>query len=103
MDTAGQERFRSIPQAYYRRADGIVIVFDCTQRESFENVRRWFKDINEIVRKGDPVPPMVLFGNKTDMKEIRDVTQGEGNELAVELGMSYAEGCQDWRGGRECF
>eukprot|EP00957_Ditylum_brightwellii_P081550 6203956-Ditylum_brightwellii.AAC.1 len=44
-DTAGQERFRTITTSYYRGAHGAVVVYDVTSRESFEDVKRWFHDI----------------------------------------------------------
>eukprot|EP01045_Picozoa_sp_COSAG04_P003224 COSAG04_NODE_130_length_24323_cov_50.932835_9_plen_200_part_00 len=50
-DTAGQERFRTITQAYYRGAMGILLVYDVTDRQSFENIRNWIKNISKTLRK----------------------------------------------------
>ena len=65
-DTAGQERFRTITSSYYRGAHGIIVVYDCTDQESFNNVKHWFEEINryacENVNK-------LLVGNKIDMVE----------------------------------
>lgn len=65
-DTAGQERFRTITSSYYRGAHGIIVVYDCTDQESFNNVKQWFEEINryacERVNK-------LLVGNKIDMVE----------------------------------
>lgn len=44
-DTAGQERFRTITQSYYRSANGVVLAYDITRRESFENLPRWLEDV----------------------------------------------------------
>eukprot|EP00124_Ichthyophonus_hoferi_P002977 Ihof_evm1s231 gene=Ihof_evmTU1s231 len=66
-DTAGQERFRTITTAYYRGAMGILLVYDVTNRQSFENTRTWLKNIEqhavEDVNKA-------IIGNKADMPNI---------------------------------
>jgi Ras-related protein Rab-1A len=46
-DTAGQERFRTITNSYYRSASGIIIVYDITDRDSFENVYNWYNEMNK--------------------------------------------------------
>jgi Ras-related protein Rab-1A len=45
-DTAGQERFRTITSSYYRGAHGIIVVYDVTDQESFNNVKQWLHEIN---------------------------------------------------------
>jgi Ras-related protein Rab-1A len=47
-DTAGQERFKTITAAYYRGADGIIMVYDVTNRESFEHIRNWVKEVDRF-------------------------------------------------------
>jgi len=88
-DTAGQERFRTITQAYYRGAMGIIIVYDVTDRVSFEDVKRdWIinvnRHVNVDVRK-------TLVGNKSDMEAERAVSTEEGQRLADELGIRFFE------------
>ena len=89
-DTAGNARFRTITQAYYRRlgAGGILLVYDVTDRQSFENIRNWIKNIkqhaSETVRK-------ILLGNKCDMDEKRAVSTEEGQKLADEFGIQFFE------------
>ena len=87
-DTAGQERFRTLTASYYRGAQGIIIVFDVTDRETFENVRQWMQEIerfaNENVCK-------VLVGNKCDLTDKRMVSKEEGDELAKTYGIPYIE------------
>lgn len=46
-DTAGQDRFRTITNSYYRNANGIMIIYDLTDRESFENVQSWYAEIDK--------------------------------------------------------
>ena len=63
-DTTGVERFHSIALKSLKTANGAIIVFDLTQRKSFENVVYWLKQINEYVNSNIP---LVLFGNKCDI------------------------------------
>ncbi len=62
-DTAGQERYRTITNAYYKGADGIIIVFDLTNKESFLNVGSWLKEVEK--HSGEDVTVSVL-ANKSD-------------------------------------
>lgn len=84
-DTAGQERFRTITQSYYRGADGIVIVFDLTDMESFTNVKHWVKDIN---RTNDS-STKILVGNKLDLN--REVSKDVATAYASKMGFRYFE------------
>lgn len=85
-DTAGQEKFRTITKAYYRGANGILLVFDVTNRDSFNKTRMWMSSIKEAMT--DPVD-VVLVGNKCDME--RAVSTQEGQEMAEEFGIPYFE------------
>ena len=67
-DTAGQERFRTLTASYYRGAQGIIIVYDVTDRETFENVRTW---IAETEKYSQPNVQKILVGNKCDMEDKR--------------------------------
>jgi small GTP-binding protein len=87
-DTAGQERFRNIAQQYYNGADGIFLVFDVTERTSFNKVTEWMKQIlsyNTQEKTG-----IILLGNKVDADN-RLITQEEGYNLANEFGIKYFE------------
>ena len=87
-DTAGQERFRNITQQYYKGADGIVLVFDLTDRNSFEKIREWMQQITSYTQK-DSIG-IVLLGNKCDA-ENKAVTSQEANEIASEFNMKFFE------------
>lgn len=87
-DTAGQERFRSITTSYYRGAHGIFIVYDVTNRKSFDEVKNWFREagIFHILPKN-----ILLVGNKIDFISKREVSTQEGIELADNMGCSFIE------------
>eukprot|EP00918_Siedleckia_nematoides_P007163 GHVU01015580.1.p1 GENE.GHVU01015580.1~~GHVU01015580.1.p1 ORF type:complete len:210 (+),score=43.19 GHVU01015580.1:316-945(+) len=87
-DTAGQERFRTITSAYYRGADGIIVVYDVSDRESFNHVNEW---LCEIDKYASPEATRVLIGNKSDLSAERAVTTQEAMTKAQELGIGFAE------------
>ncbi len=87
-DTAGQERFRNITQQYYKGADGILLVYDVTERNSFEKVREWMKQIQQNTNKEKI--GIILVGNKCDLDE-RQVSTEEGQNLAREFGILFYE------------
>ena len=88
LDTAGQERFRNITQQYYKGADGIILVYDVTDRSSFDKVSEWMVQIKNYT-KTDNIG-IILLGNKVDV-EPRDVKQEEGQELAKKYNIKYYE------------
>ena len=87
-DTAGQERFRSLPAKYYQNADGVLLLFDVNNRETFEKVDIWFEDLKKSLKK-DSRKNVYLIGNKIDLK--REVTKEEAIKKANEFGMKYFE------------
>ena len=87
-DTAGQERFRTITTSYYKGAHAIVIVFDITDRDSFDHVKIWMQDIDKFAKQG---VMRILVGNKCDLEHQRAVTKNEGNEMALKYGIKYLE------------
>jgi small GTP-binding protein len=87
-DTAGQERFRNIAQQYYNGADGIFLVYDVTDRKSFEKITEWMKTILSYNTKEKI--GLILLANKVD-SETREVNTEEGNNLAKEFGINFFE------------
>ncbi|GKT16348.1 Ras-related protein ORAB-1 [Aduncisulcus paluster] len=87
-DTAGQERFRTITSTYYRGAHGIIIVYDVTDRESFESVRAWLDEIDRYA--SDSIVKM-LVGNKSDLKDRRAVDYDTAKAFADDLGIPFIE------------
>ncbi|XP_032083984.1 ras-related protein Rab-39B-like [Thamnophis elegans] len=88
-DTAGQERFRSVTRSYYRNAAGGVLMFDLTNRASFENIRSWHQEVVDTVKPHRPV--FVLVGNKSDLEAERKVGQKEAEKLALSFEAKYIE------------
>lgn len=86
-DTAGQERFKTITSAYYRGSHGIMLVFDKTDRASFENIPNWIEEINKFSESS----VRVLVGNKDDCKETRQIEFEEGHTYASMSKMDYVE------------
>ena len=87
-DTAGSERYKSITKSYYNNAHGVIIVFDITNYDSFNNVIDWFNDINKLCIKNIPI---ILVGNKSDLEEKRRVSHKEIVELTTKLNINYIE------------
>ncbi|KAE9451585.1 hypothetical protein C3L33_16510, partial [Rhododendron williamsianum] len=87
-DTAGQERFRTITSSYYRGAHGIIIVYDVTDQESFNNVKQW---LNEIDRYANGSVNKLLVGNKCDLSANRVVSYDTAKAFADEIGIPFME------------
>ncbi|XP_071454243.1 ras-related protein Rab-1A [Hetaerina americana] len=87
-DTAGQERFRTITSSYYRGAQGIIIVYDCTDQDSFNNVKNWLEEIDRYAC--DNVNKL-LVGNKSDLVQKRVVEYSTAKEYADQLGLPFLE------------
>jgi Ras-related protein Rab-8A len=87
-DTAGQERFRTITTSYFRGAQGILLVYDVSDRKSFMSIRNW---IAQIQMHADVNVNKILIGNKCDMNDQRAVTTEEGETLAKEYKISFFE------------
>ncbi|KAM3870078.1 EF-hand calcium-binding domain-containing protein 4B [Diretmus argenteus] len=87
-DTAGQERYRSITKQFFRKADGVVVMYDITAEQSFTAVRQWLTSVQEGA--GEDIPIMLL-GNKTDMESAREVQRGVGENLAKDCQLIFYE------------
>ncbi|OMJ95832.1 hypothetical protein SteCoe_732 [Stentor coeruleus] len=87
-DTAGQEKFRTITSSYYRGAHGVIVVYDVTNRETFNNVKNW---MGEISRYASENVNRLLIGNKCDCDSKKAVSTEEGKELADSLGIPFME------------
>ena len=91
-DTAGQERFKCLPKKYYQNADGVLLLFDVTNEETFNNVSNWMKDVKENSNKDGKESDIALYliGNKID-KPDRVIQRETAETQAKSLGMKYFE------------
>ncbi|XP_010568778.1 PREDICTED: ras-related protein Rab-26 [Haliaeetus leucocephalus] len=87
-DTAGQERFRSVTHAYYRDAHALLLLYDVTNKASFDNIQAWLTEIHEYAQQ-DVV--LMLLGNKVDSAQDRVVKREDGEKLAKEYGVPFME------------
>lgn len=87
-DTAGQERFRSVTHAYYRDAHALLLLYDVSNKASFDNIRAWLGEINEYAQE-DVV--IMLLGNKADMTSERVIRTEDGERLANEYNVAFME------------
>ncbi|XP_024918554.1 ras-related protein Rab-15-like [Cynoglossus semilaevis] len=77
-DTAGQERYQTITKQYYRRAQGIILVYDITNQQSFLHISKWASDVDECAP--DKVQRM-LIGNKCDEEPRRQVAKEQASKV----------------------
>ena len=87
-DTAGQDRFRAITRNYYKGANGILLVFDVTDEQSFEHIKSWIEKINEEAQEGIIT---YLVGNKIDNIEKRVISEEKAKRLGDEFKLTYFE------------
>ena len=87
-DTAGQERFESIPKQYYEKMEGIFLFYDITNKQSFDNMIKWLKDIYEC---GNENLIIYILGNKVDLIEERKISFDIGNSFAKQKNMKFME------------
>ena len=88
-DTAGQERYRALGKLYYKKADAVLLVYDITNRKSFENIKKYYVDIIRDNCKKDII--VLLLGNKIDKEEKREVPLEEGVDLAFQKKYEFKE------------
>ncbi|XP_034975593.1 ras-related protein Rab-42 [Zootoca vivipara] len=86
-DTAGQERFRCITRSFYRNAVGVILVFDMTNRRSFESIFDWYHEVTSVMEK----VVFLLVGHKSDLQSRNRVTVEEAEGLAISLGTQFIE------------
>ena len=87
-DTAGQENFRSITRAYYKNSVCAFVVYDITNKNSFQNIKSWIEDCK---KQSPKTVLLILVGNKADLEDKRQVTYEEGSIFAEKNGMLFFE------------
>jgi small GTP-binding protein len=89
-DTAGMERFRAITNSYYRGSDIIILMYDITNRPSFQGIKDWYNTILDYTKKQMPYK-IALVGTKLDLEHNRQVSTSEGQSLAKKYNMYFIE------------
>ena len=89
VDTAGQERFRSLSDQFYKKADGALLVYDITRQDSFDEIKDYYyqkiqENCNENIK-------IIVLGNKTDLEELRKIPPEVGANFAAEKGYLFME------------
>ncbi|KAG9278775.1 ras-related protein Rab-18-B [Astyanax mexicanus] len=98
-DTAGQERFRTLTPSYYRGAQGVILVYDVTKRDTFTKLENWLNELETYCTRNDLVK--MLVGNKID-KDNREVDRNEGLKFARKHSMLFIEASAKTRDGVQC-
>jgi len=82
-DTAGQEQYRSLGRHFYKDSYVVILVYDITSKESFENLKLvWYKD---LLKYNEKYTILAVVGNKSDLYEIEKVSEEEGRNYAKEI------------------
>ena len=87
-DTAGQEKYKSITNAYYKGAKGAFVVYDITNKNSFDNADNW---LNNLRASADKKCSIILIGNKSDLEDKREVSIEQGEEKAKNSEIAFME------------
>ncbi|XP_063074942.1 ras-related protein Rab-18-B isoform X2 [Engraulis encrasicolus] len=98
-DTAGQERFRTLTPSYYRGAQGVILVYDVSKRDTFTRLENWLNELETYCTRNDLVK--MLVGNKID-KGNREVDRNEGLKFAHKHQMLFIEASAKTRDGVQC-
>ena len=88
-DTAGQERYKTFTSTYFKDSQGIIFVYDITNKESFQNIRKWIAHASENVDLAQT--SMILLGNKVDLEQQRQVGREEAADFARQNSMLFFE------------
>ena len=101
FDTAGQERFKSISINFIKKANGILLLYDITNKSSFESVNKWIESIRQV---GEEKISIVLVGNKCDLEKERKISLEEGQAKAAEFDLPFFESsCKDGINIKDAF
>ena len=106
FDTAGQEKFRALTRQYYKGTDGVLLLYDITDRKSFENVEMWIDSLNESIDSNkDSKYVIILIGNKKDLINEegfeRNVSEEEAKNICGKFNMKWGGECSTKDLGKE--
>jgi Ras-related protein Rab-8A len=87
-DTAGQERFRALAKNFYQGADGIILMYDLTQKKTFNNIKHWFNDIIDNIEINKVA--IIIVGNKSDLSS-RQITKESCDKFCEQYNLKSIE------------
>ena len=90
-DTAGQERFKALTPSFFRNAEGVVIAYDVTNSESFDNLKFWISSIKTNLFEKNIFIPIIIIGNKIVLEDMRDISKDVASAFAKENNFKYFE------------
>ena len=90
-DTAGQERFKALTPSFFRNAEGVVIAYDVTNSESFDNLKFWISSIKTNLFEKNIFIPIIIIGNKIDLEDMREISKDVASTFAKENKFKYFE------------
>ena len=90
-DIAGQSKFEVMRRHFYQGAEAVIVIFDLTNRKSFESVSGWYKDIKRYIEVYDKTLIGFILGNKEDLVSERKISTKEANRVAKSLNIEYIE------------
>ena len=86
-DTAGQEKYMSINKNLFQRVQGIILMYDITEKKTFDNLRHWINTINQLAGE----IPLILIGNKIDLVQERIIPKEKGEQFANDNNIKFFE------------
>ena len=90
-DTAGQERFKALTPSFFRNAEGVMIAYDVTNSESFDNLKFWISSIKTNLFEKNIFIPIIIIGNKIDLEDMREISKDVASAFAKENKFKYFE------------
>ena len=90
-DTAGQERYKALTQNYFRNAEGVLLTFDVTNTDSFNNLKDWIGSIKTNMEGKNIFLPLIIVGNKIDMEDAREITKEDAEKFVSDNNYKYFE------------
>jgi len=100
IDTAGQERYQSITNNYYKGSNGVLLIYDITDKKSFEHLNHWVENIKSKIEEKESL--IFLLGTKKDLadqenqeEQLRQVTTEEAKSKCIELGLEWGGECSN--------
>ena len=90
-DTAGQERYKSLTISFFKNSEGVMVVYDITNTESFDSLKFWINSIKTNMENKNIFIPVIIIGNKTDMEESREIMTEDAEKFAEDNKYKYFE------------